>query len=136
MFLHASYIMFTRVRSVIIPPIAKSVNYLTHLLFSTFVTSKEINQAFLPHKFTSECQYIYILGRSFSELDDSVPLPNSHERSTSYSDILIGCIKNIYVNSFFPSRTRLGNSFSAKCFVLNYDQSGFKPRINKLWSES
>ena len=79
---------------------------------------------------------IYILGRSFSELDDSVPLPNSHERSTSYSDILIGCIKNIYVNSFFPSRTRLGNSFSAKCFVLNYDQSGFKPRINKLWSES
>ena len=50
--------------------------------------------------------------------------------------ILIGCIKNIYVNSFFPSRNRLGNSFSAKCFVLNYDQSGFKPRINKLWSES
>ena len=79
---------------------------------------------------------IYILGRSFSELDKLVPLPNSHERSTSYSDILIGCIKNIYVNSFFPSRTTLGNSFSAKCFVLNYDQSGFKPRINKLWSES
>ena len=40
--------MFTRVRSVIIPPIAKSVNCLTYILFSTFVTSKEINQAF-PH---------------------------------------------------------------------------------------
>ena len=39
--------MFTRVRSVIIPPIAKSVNCLTYILFSTFVTSKEINQAFL-----------------------------------------------------------------------------------------
>ena len=48
-FLHASYAMhmFTRVRSVIIPPIAKSVNCLTYILFSTFVTSKEINQAFL-----------------------------------------------------------------------------------------
>ena len=121
--------MFMRVRSVIIPPIAKSVNCLTHLLLSTFVTSKEINQAFLH-------AYIYIFGRSFSELDELVPLPNSRERSTSYSNILIGCIKNIYVNSFFPSRTRLGNSLSAKCFVLNYDQSGFKPRINKLWSES
>ena len=48
-FLHAWYAMrmFTRVRSVIIPPIAKSVNCLTYILFSTFVTSKEINQAFL-----------------------------------------------------------------------------------------
>ena len=36
-----------RVRSVIIPPVAKSVNYLTYILFSAFVTSKEINQAFL-----------------------------------------------------------------------------------------
>ena len=125
--------MFMRVRSVIIPPIAKSVNCLTHLLLSIFVTSKEINRAFL-HAYIYI--YIYIFGRSFSELDELVPLPNSHERSTSYSDILIGCIKNIYVNSFFPSRNRLGNSFSAKCFVLNYDQSGFKPRINKLWSES
>ena len=39
--------MFTRVRSVIIPPRAKSVNCLTYILFSAFVTSKEINQAFL-----------------------------------------------------------------------------------------
>ena len=39
--------MFTRVRSVIIPPIAKSVYCFTYILFSTFVTSKEINQAFL-----------------------------------------------------------------------------------------
>ena len=38
--------MFTRVRSVIIPPIAKVVNCLTYMFFSTFVTSKEINQAF------------------------------------------------------------------------------------------
>ena len=48
-FLHARYVMcmFTRVRSVIISPIAKSVNFLTYILFSTFVTSKEIIQAFL-----------------------------------------------------------------------------------------
>ena len=50
--------------------------------------------------------------------------------------ILTGCIKDIYVNSLFPSRTSLGNLLPSKCFVLNYDQSGFKPRINKLWSES
>ena len=36
--------MITRVRSVIIPPIAKSFNCL--VLFTTFVTSKEINEAF------------------------------------------------------------------------------------------
>ena len=48
-FLNAWYAMrmFTRVRSVIISPIAKSGNCLTYILFSTFVTSKEINQAFL-----------------------------------------------------------------------------------------
>ena len=48
-FLHASYAMcmFTKVRSIIIPPAAKSVSCLTYILFSTFVTSKEINQAFL-----------------------------------------------------------------------------------------
>ena len=39
--------MFTRVRSVIIPRITKSVNCLTYILFSTFVKSKEVNQAFL-----------------------------------------------------------------------------------------
>ena len=40
-------LMFTRIRSLIIPPIPKSVNCLTYILFSTFVTSKEINQTFL-----------------------------------------------------------------------------------------
>ena len=39
--------MFARVRSAIILPVAKSVNCLTYILLSTFVTSKEINQAFL-----------------------------------------------------------------------------------------
>ena len=37
----------TRVRSVIIQPVSKSVNCLTYILFCTFVTSKESNQAFL-----------------------------------------------------------------------------------------
>ena len=48
-FLHAWYAMrmFARVRSIIIPPIAKNVNCLIYTLFSTFVTSKEINKAFL-----------------------------------------------------------------------------------------
>ena len=48
-FLHAWFAirMLTRVRSLIIPPIAKNVNCLTYTLFSTFVTSKDINQAFL-----------------------------------------------------------------------------------------
>ena len=39
--------MFTRVRSVVLSPIAKSVNCLTYILFSKFVTSKDISQAFL-----------------------------------------------------------------------------------------
>ena len=39
--------MFTRVTSLIIPPIAKGVNCLTYILFSAFVTSKEINQSFV-----------------------------------------------------------------------------------------
>ena len=46
MFLLAWYAMrmFTRVGSVIIPPITNSVNCFNYILFSTFVTSKEINQ--------------------------------------------------------------------------------------------
>ena len=49
-FLHAGYAMhmFTRVISLIISPVVKSIKCLTYILFSTFVTSKEINQAF-PH---------------------------------------------------------------------------------------
>ena len=39
--------MFARVRSVIIPPLEKSVNCLTSILFSAFVKSKEIDQPFL-----------------------------------------------------------------------------------------
>ena len=48
-FLHAWYAMrmFTRIISVIFLPVAKSVNCLTQILFPTFVTSNEINQAFL-----------------------------------------------------------------------------------------
>ena len=48
-FLHAWYYMhmFTRVRSVIILPRATNVNWLTYMLFSASVTSKEINQLFL-----------------------------------------------------------------------------------------
>ena len=48
MFLYAwnAIHLFKRVRSVIISLIVKSVNWLTYILFSTFVTSKEINQAF------------------------------------------------------------------------------------------
>ena len=45
---HARYAMgmFTRVRSVIIPPIANSFNCVTYILFSRFVTSRKINQEF------------------------------------------------------------------------------------------
>ena len=38
--------MITRVRSVIIPPIANSFNCFVYILFTTFVTSKEVNEAF------------------------------------------------------------------------------------------
>ena len=59
MFLHAWYAihLFARVRSVVISPIVKSVNLLTYVLFSTFVTCKEINQAF-PKAVTSMSIFI------------------------------------------------------------------------------
>ena len=49
LFLHVWYVMrmSTRVISVLTPPAAKKVICLTEILFSTFVTSKDISQAFL-----------------------------------------------------------------------------------------
>ena len=61
-FLHASYAMcmFTKVRSIIIPPAAKSVSCLTYILFSTFVKSNEINQAFL-HAVKSMINFVKLI---------------------------------------------------------------------------
>ena len=80
--------------------------------------------------------YRYYFGRCSSELAQLVPLPFSRGRSTHYSDRLhdfsvaiLRCYKNIYVNSFFPRRARLWNSQRIECFLLTYDQNGFKARI-------
>ena len=78
-FLHARYAlcMCTRVRPVIIAPIVKSINCLTCTLFSTFVTSKEINQTFF-HAVESMINFA-----SFSSIPYSQTLRIKQIRTTS-----------------------------------------------------
>ena len=82
--------------------------------------------------------YRYYFGRCSPELAQLVPLPFSRGRSTRYSDRLHDfsvtiprCYKDIYVTSFFPRTAKLWNSLPIECFLLTYDLSGFKFRINK-----
>ena len=82
--------------------------------------------------------YRYYFGRCSSELTQLVPLPFSQGRSTHYSDRLHDfsvtiprCYKDVYVNSFFPCIAKLWNSLPIECFLLTYDLSGFKSRINR-----
>ena len=73
--------------------------------------------------------YRYYFGRCSSELAQLIPLPYSSQgRSVRYSDRLHDfsvtiprCYKNVYVNSFFPCRTRLWNSLPIECFLLTDD---------------
>ena len=82
--------------------------------------------------------YRYYFGRCSSQMAQLVPLPFSQRRSTCYSDGLHDfsvtiprCYKDVYVNSFFPCKTRPWNSLPTECFPLTYDLSGFKSRINR-----
>ena len=82
--------------------------------------------------------YRYYFGRCSSELAQLVPLPYSQGRSTCYSDRLHDfsvtiprCYKDVYVDSFFPRIARLWNSLPIECFLLTYDLSRFKSRINR-----
>ena len=82
--------------------------------------------------------YRFYFGRCSSELAQLVPLPFSWGRSTRYSDRLHDfsvtiprCYKDVYVNSFFPRTAKLLNSLPIECFLLTYDLSGFKFRINR-----
>ena len=82
--------------------------------------------------------YRYYFGKCSSELAQLVPLPYSRRRFTHYSDRLHDfsvtiprCYKDVYVNSFFPGTAQLWNSLPIECFLLIYDLSGFKSRINR-----
>ena len=82
--------------------------------------------------------YRCCFGRCSSELAQLVPLLFSRGRSTRYSDrlhdfsvIILRCYKDVYVNSFFPRTAKLWNSLPIECFLLTYDLSGFKFRINR-----
>ena len=82
------------------------------------------------------CRYYF--GRCSSELAQLVSLPFSRGRSTRYSDRLHDfsvtiprCCKDVYVNSFFLRTAKLWNSPPIECFLLTYDLSGFKTRINR-----
>ena len=82
--------------------------------------------------------YRYYFGSCSSELAQLVPLPFSQGRCTRYSDRLHDfsvtiprCYKYVYVNSFFPRTVELWNSLPIECFLLTYDLSGFKFRINR-----
>ena len=40
-------------------------------------------------------------------------------------------LQDVYVNSFFRRTARLGNYLPVEYFLLTYDLSGFKSRINR-----
>ena len=77
MFLHAWYVihLFTSVRSLIISPIVKSVDSLTYILFSTFLTCKKINQAF-PQAVKSMISFISFFCNRTGETYKTVRLIN------------------------------------------------------------
>ena len=82
--------------------------------------------------------YRYYFGSCSSELTQLVPLPYSQGRSTCYSDRLHDfsvtiprCYKDVCVDSFFPRIARLWNYLPRECFLLTYDLSRFKSRINR-----
>ena len=72
--------------------------------------------------------YRYYFSRCSSELAQLDPLHFSRGRSTRYSDrshdfsvTIPRCYKDVYVNSFFPCTSKLGNSLPIECFPLTYD---------------
>ena len=82
--------------------------------------------------------YRYYFGRYSSELAELVLLPYSLRRSTRYFDRLQDfsvtiprCYKDVYVSSCFPCTAGLWNSLPIEWFLLTYDLSGFKSRINR-----
>ena len=82
--------------------------------------------------------YRHYFGRCSLELAQLVPLPFFQGRSTRYCDRLLDFsviipryYKDLYVKSFFPHTARLWNSLPIECFLLPYDLSGFKSRINR-----
>ena len=81
----------------------------------------------------------YYFGVCSFGLSKLIPLPNSHWRSTHYSNRLHDfsitiprCNQDIYVNRFLPSTARLSNSLSAECFPLNHDLNVFRSTVNGL----
>ena len=67
-----------------------------------------------------------------------VPFPYSRWRSSRYYDRLhdisvtiASCIKDVYVNFFFPRTARLWNSLPIERCLLTYDLNGFKSKINR-----
>ena len=86
-------------------------------------------------RLTLLCRYYF--GRCSSEVAQLVPFPFSRGRFTRYSDRLhdfcvtiLRCYKDVSVNTSFPRRARLWNSLPIECFLLTYDLSSFKSRIN------
>ena len=82
--------------------------------------------------------YRYYFGRCSSKLVQLVPLPHCWGRSTHYFDRLNGfsvniprCYKDVYVNSVFPHTARIWSFLPIECFLLTYDLSSSKSRINR-----
>ena len=53
------------------------------------------------------------------------------DRLHDFSVTIPRCYKNDYANSFFPHTARLWNAVPVECFLLTYDLSDFKSRINR-----
>ena len=110
-------------------------------IFRTFGPSLAASLEPLTHRWnvaSLSLFYRYYFGWCPSELAQLVPLPYSQRRSMHYPDRLRDfsvtiprCYKDVYVNSFFPHTARTWNSLTIECFLLSYDLSGFKSRINR-----
>ena len=77
----------------------------------------------------------YYFGRCTSELDELVPLPPSHNRSTPHSNRLndfsvtiLRCYKNDFDNNFSTRKARFWNFLFAESFSLYYD---LKARVTR-----
>ena len=82
--------------------------------------------------------YRYYFGRCSSKLAQLVPLPFFQGGSTRYSDRLHGfsvtisrCYMDVYTCQQFVSLHSYWNSLAIECFLLTFDLSGFKSRINR-----
>ena len=67
----------------------------------------------------------------FFRLESTGSTTRYSDRLHDFSAAIPRCYSDVYVNSFFPHTARFWNSLPLEFFLLTYDLSGFKSRINR-----